>query len=56
MEMFEFTPHQPPVDVVWNRVGLTHISFNVKNCKKWRDYLASKGVERVFKGFAGIVA
>ena len=47
MEIFEFKPHQPAVDVVWNRVGLTHISFNVKNCKKWHEYLVSKGVEIV---------
>ena len=45
LEIFEFTPQQPPSDVSWNRVGLTHISFNVKNTQKWHDYLVSKGVE-----------
>ena len=33
----------------WNRVGLTHISFNVRNLQKWYDYLQSKGVECVSK-------
>jgi catechol 2,3-dioxygenase-like lactoylglutathione lyase family enzyme len=45
LEIFEFTPQQPPSNVPWNRVGLTHISFNVKNTQKWHDYLVSKGVE-----------
>jgi catechol 2,3-dioxygenase-like lactoylglutathione lyase family enzyme len=45
LEIFEFKPRQPPVDVPWNRVGLTHISFNVRNTQKWHDYLVSKGVE-----------
>ena len=36
---------QPPADVSWNRVGLTHISFNVKNTQKWHDYLLSQGVD-----------
>jgi hypothetical protein len=31
--------------VLWNRVGLTHISFNVRNLQKWYDYLRSRGVE-----------
>jgi catechol 2,3-dioxygenase-like lactoylglutathione lyase family enzyme len=45
LEIFEFTPQQPPSNVPWNRVGLTHISFNVKNTQKWHDYLVGKGVE-----------
>jgi glyoxylase I family protein len=45
LEIFEFTPRQPAADVPWNRVGLTHISFNVKNTQKWHDYLVGKGVE-----------
>ena len=45
LEIFEFAPGQPPAEVPWNRVGLTHISFNVKNTQKWHDYLVSKGVE-----------
>ncbi len=45
LEIFEFTPHRPPEPVPWNRVGLTHISFNVKNTQKWYDYLISKNVE-----------
>ena len=31
--------------IPWNRVGLTHFSFNVRNTQKWHDYLVSKGVE-----------
>jgi len=45
LEIFEFRPDQPPVTTPWNRVGLTHISFNVRNAQKWYDYLVSKGVE-----------
>jgi catechol 2,3-dioxygenase-like lactoylglutathione lyase family enzyme len=45
LEIFEFTPQRLPDAVTWNRVGLTHISFNVKNTQKWYDYLVGKGVE-----------
>jgi len=45
LEIFEFAPHHAPEPVQWNRVGLTHISFNVRNTQKWYDYLVSKGVE-----------
>lgn len=44
LEIFEFQPHVPPRDVPWNGVGLTHISFNVRNLPRWYDYLTSKGV------------
>ena len=30
LEIFEFQPNQSPADILWNRVGLTHISFNVR--------------------------
>ena len=33
----------------WNRIGLTHFSFNVRNTQRWYDYLVSKGVECVSK-------
>ena len=49
LEIFEFQPQQPPGPVPWNGVGLTHISFNVKNLQKWHDHLQSKGVEIVSK-------
>jgi catechol 2,3-dioxygenase-like lactoylglutathione lyase family enzyme len=49
LEIFEFQPQLPPRAVPWNGVGLTHISFNVRNLRKWHDYLASKGVECVSK-------
>ena len=35
--------------IPWNRVGLTHFSFNVRNTQKWYDYLVSKGVECLSK-------
>ena len=47
LEIFEFQPQQPPVAITWNQVGITHISFNVRNTAKWYDYLVSKGVEIV---------
>lgn len=47
LEIFEFQPQQPPQAGPWNRVGLTHISFNVRNTQKWYDYLVGKGVECV---------
>jgi hypothetical protein len=46
MEIFEFKPQLPLEPITWHRVGITHISFNVKNCHKWHDYLVSKGVEK----------
>jgi lactoylglutathione lyase len=47
LEIFEFTPQLPPAVIPWNRVGLTHISFDVRGLEKWHDHLASKGVEIV---------
>ena len=47
LEIFAFEPHEPPVTIPWNRVGLTHMSFNVRNLPGWYDYLQSKGVECV---------
>src|SRR5215210_1048520 len=34
LEIFEFQPQLPPATVPWNRVGLTHISFNVRNLRE----------------------
>ena len=45
LEIFEFAPQQPPVSIPWNRVGLTHICFNVRSTERWHAYLVSKGVE-----------
>ena len=45
IEIFGFEPRQAPIDVAWNRVGLTHICFNVRNTQRWYDYLLEKGVE-----------
>jgi catechol 2,3-dioxygenase-like lactoylglutathione lyase family enzyme len=47
LEIFEFQPQLPSEAVPWNRVGLTHFSFNVRNTGRWYDYLMSKGVECV---------
>ncbi len=47
LEIFEFQPQLPADTIPWNRVGLTHISFNVRNTQRWYDYLRSKGVECV---------
>ena len=47
LEIFEFQPQLPPDRIPWNRVGLTHISFNVRNTRRWYEYLRSKGVECV---------
>ena len=47
LEIFEFQPQLPPDRIPWNKVGLTHMSFNVRNTQKWYDYLVSQGVECV---------
>jgi catechol 2,3-dioxygenase-like lactoylglutathione lyase family enzyme len=47
IEIFEFSPHEPRTDVVWNRLGPTHISFNVHDTQIWHDYLRDKGLEIV---------
>lgn len=47
LEIFEFQPQLPSENIPWNRVGLTHFSFNVRNTQKWYDHLVSKGVECV---------
>ena len=44
LEIFEFQPQQPLVQGPWNRVGITHFSINVRNARKWHDYLKRKGV------------
>ena len=47
LEIFEFQPQLAAERIPWNRVGLTHFSFNVRNTQKWYDYLVSKGVDCV---------
>ncbi|OFW14131.1 MAG: hypothetical protein A3F70_01375 [Acidobacteria bacterium RIFCSPLOWO2_12_FULL_67_14] len=47
LEIFEFQPQLPPDRIPWNKVGLTHMSFNVRNTQRWYDYLQRKGVECV---------
>ena len=45
IEIFGFEPQQAPIDVPWNRVGLTHICFNVRDTQRWYDHLVARGVE-----------
>ena len=45
LEIFAFEPQLPPRPVPWNGVGLTHVSFNVRNLERWYDDLVGKGVE-----------
>ena len=45
LEIFEFQPQLAAAAIPWNRVGLTHFSFNVRNTQRWYDHLTSKGVE-----------
>ena len=44
LEIFAFEPQLPATAIPWNRVGLTHISFDVRNLQKWYDFLQSRGV------------
>ena len=34
LEIFEFRPDLPPATTRWNRVGLTHIAFNVRGTQR----------------------
>jgi len=47
LEIFDFRPDLPHEEVEWSRVGLTHISFDVKDCYRWYEELESRGVEIV---------
>jgi len=49
LEIFAFDPKIAPAAIPWNRVGLTHISFDVRNLQRWYDDLQSRGVECVSK-------
>lgn len=49
IEIFHFEPKQSAIAVPWNRIGMTHLCFNVRNIQKWYEYLVSKGVEIVCK-------
>jgi catechol 2,3-dioxygenase-like lactoylglutathione lyase family enzyme len=49
LEIFAFDPKRPHELPPWNRVGLTHFSFNVRGTERWYDYLMSKGVDCVTK-------
>ena len=43
LEIFAFAPQIPAAAIPWNRIGLTHISFDVHNLQKWYDFLQSAG-------------
>jgi catechol 2,3-dioxygenase-like lactoylglutathione lyase family enzyme len=45
LEIFEFQPQRPAADIPWNRVGLTHFCFDVRDTRKWYDHMRRKGVE-----------
>jgi catechol 2,3-dioxygenase-like lactoylglutathione lyase family enzyme len=47
IEIFHFSTIEAPSNLRWNRIGLTHICFNVHGIHKWHDYLVKKGVEIV---------
>jgi catechol 2,3-dioxygenase-like lactoylglutathione lyase family enzyme len=47
LEIFEFLPQLPPQAGPWNRVGLTHFCFDVRNTERWYAHLQRKGVECV---------
>lgn len=49
LEIFEFQPCEKAVKLPWNRIGLTHICFNVWGTQRWYDYLEKKGVECISK-------
>ena len=49
LEIFAFEPQLPANAIPWNRVGLTHISFDVRNLQRWYDFLQSRGVECLSK-------
>jgi catechol 2,3-dioxygenase-like lactoylglutathione lyase family enzyme len=42
LEIFAFQPQLPPSAIPWNKVGLTHISFNVRNLQRWHDYWSAR--------------
>ena len=47
LEIFEFQQSQPSAEVPWNRVGLTHFCFNVRDLPAWHAHLQAHGVEIV---------
>ncbi len=44
LEIFEFTPAIKSDKVCWNKIGLTHLTLDVRNVKKWYKKLKEKGV------------
>ena len=45
LEIFEFQPQLPREPIPWNRVGLTHICFDVRDTQRWYAYLQGKGLQ-----------
>ena len=48
IEIFEFSKTLPP-ESIWNRCGTSHLTLDVKNVKKWHQYLSGKGVDFLCK-------
>src|ERR1051325_7116166 len=38
LEIFEFSPQQPPERIRWSQVGLTHFCLDVRNTRAGYDY------------------
>ena len=47
LEIFHFSPSLPSEPVKWSRVGLTHLSFDIRDAYRWHDVLEDRGVEIV---------
>ena len=43
LEIFEFQPQLAAQAIPWNRVGLTHFSFDVRNTRKWYQLPRQQG-------------
>lgn len=45
LEIFEFNPKGAAEKVIWNKPGITHVTFDVKNVQRWYRKLSDRGVE-----------
>ena len=45
LELFEFSPGEPAEKTIWNKPGITHITFDIKNINGWYGSLSDKGVQ-----------
>ncbi|NDI34980.1 VOC family protein [Chengkuizengella sediminis] len=44
IEIFEFSNTLPTEHIIWNKIGATHITLDVKNVHKWYQHLKSRGI------------